>query len=206
MRPGQSNIIKCPFHAYLFLTYSWAELCLDEKIEYTINFEWLTPRHDSNRVCRTLWATQLISDTPSALIRPANLTATACCIDSSSCSFGSSSSGIRSRLANYYYKPKWRWRCHRRGEKVLMIRPGTTWGAINHSRRHAPASHPLTVSLPLFSLPVECHLAFMACGRRQTAHVQLFYTICGACQLLLYDVPQLLLLLLLPLLRQFGVL
>lgn len=37
----------------------------------------------------------------------------------------------------------------------------------------------------------------MACGRRQTAHVQLFYTICGASQLLLYDVPQLLMLLLL---------
>lgn len=99
-------------------------------------------------VCRTLWATQLISDTPSALIRPANLTVTSWCIDSSS--FGFSSSGIRSRLANYYYKPKWRWRCHRRGEKVLMIllrsRPGATWGAINHSRRHAPASQPPTLA------------------------------------------------------------
>lgn len=207
LRPGQSNIIKCPFHAYLFLTYSWAELCLAQKIENTINFGWLTPRHDSNRVCvcGMLWVTQLTSDTPSVLIRPANLTATAWYgIDSSSFR----SSGIRSRLANYYYKPKWRWRCHRRGEKVLMIllrsRPGTTWGAINHSRRHARATH-LSLSLTHLSLSLECHLAFMACGRRQTAHVQLFYTICGTSQLLLYDVP-LLLLLLLPLLRQFGVL
>lgn len=179
--------------------------CSSQKIENTINFGWLTPRHDSNRVCGMLWVTQLTSDTPSALIRPANLTATACCIDSSSFR----SNGIRSRLANYYYKPKWRWRCHRRGEKVLMIllrsRPGTTWGAINHSRRHARASL-LPISLSLTSPSLECHLAFMACGRRQTAHVQLFYTICGTSQLLLYDVPLLLLLLLLPLLRQFGVL
>lgn len=89
-------------------------------------------------VCTEGRATQLTSDTPSALIQLANLTATTCSIDRPAEVAGpiiiispNEDDGVSSS--------------RRGGEQVLMIllrsRPGTTWGAINHSRRHARAQH-----------------------------------------------------------------